>query len=120
VIGVGLTLYLSGPMTGYPEQNYPAFARAAAALRARGLTIVSAHETFHNGAQGGDGKLAWAAYLRNDLKELLGCDGIILLPGWPQSAGAKLEFDVAVRLGCQVFFLDTDDRLVDMNRQVCA
>lgn len=54
--------YLSGPMSGLPELNYPAFARAASELRARGLTVVSAHEVAH--PETAPGQLEWHVYLR--------------------------------------------------------
>ena len=37
-------VYLSGPMKGYPDSNFPAFHATAAALRARGLEVVNPAE----------------------------------------------------------------------------
>ena len=34
-------LYVAGPMTGLPDHNYPAFAEAAARLRAVGYEVES-------------------------------------------------------------------------------
>ena len=36
----GPILYLCGPMTGLPGNNYPAFHKAAADLRAAGYSVV--------------------------------------------------------------------------------
>ena len=82
--------YLAGPMTGYPEFNYPAFTEAANALRSQGLTVISPHE-LHNG----DTSQHWTYYLRRDLRALLDCDAIVLLPGWEKSRGATLEDAIA-------------------------
>ncbi len=36
MIDKGATIYISGPMTGYPEYNYPAFMAAEKKLRSLG------------------------------------------------------------------------------------
>lgn len=35
---------------------------------------------------------------------LTDCDGILMLRGWEQSKGAKLEFDVATSCGLEVWY----------------
>jgi nucleoside 2-deoxyribosyltransferase len=87
-------VYIAGPMTGYPEYNYPAFTEAAAALRANGRTVTSPHELHDN-----DFSRPFDWYLRRDLAALLTCTDIVLLPGWEASRGAHLELDVAIGLG---------------------
>lgn len=37
-------LYVGGPMTGFPQFNFPAFDAASADLRRRGFTVVSPAE----------------------------------------------------------------------------
>lgn len=102
-------LYVAGPMSGYEGLNFPAFERAAAALRAAGYDVVSPHEVAL--ACGCSGVLAaceagehgWADFLRADLIALLGhADGLAVLPGWEASKGANLEVDVADRLDIEV------------------
>lgn len=90
------SIYISGPMTGVPNQNFPAFHFAAAALRARGYVVVNPAEINPD-----DGK-SWHECLRADIKELCDCDAIALLPGWEGSAGAHLELHIAHRLGMEV------------------
>lgn len=93
------TIYVSGPMSGVVEHNYPAFNQAATGLRAAGWNVI-------NPAELGDGDTtkAWDFYLRRDLAELTKATHIYMLPGWPNSRGASLEFDVAQRLGITVIY----------------
>lgn len=88
-----MKLYVCGPMTGYPEHNFPAFRAAAQTLAAAGYEVtdpstLGEHEDW-----------AWADYLKRDLPEMLKCDGIAVLFGWHKSKGARLEIDVAETLG---------------------
>lgn len=87
------TLYISGPMSGLPEHNFPAFNAEAARLRALGYSVINPAEISL------DGDASWHQYLRKDLKALCDCDALVLLPGWEQSQGAHLELHVAHRLG---------------------
>jgi hypothetical protein len=91
------TWYLSGPMTGIDDLNFPAFAHAAATLREAGYTVRSPHES---PVQERDA--TWADFIRTDLVTLAGCTGIVLLRGWSKSQGAQLELGLALRLGFEV------------------
>lgn len=91
-----MKIYISGPMTGHPDLNFPAFHEAAASWRAGGHEVVSPAEL-----EGPDDE-AWAYYLRRDLKVLVDCDAIVLLAGWETSKGAALELHVARALGMEV------------------
>lgn len=95
-----MKLYVSGPMAGYPEHNYPAFAAATAKLREAGYAVLSPAELgVVNGWE-------WEDYLRRDLIALLECDAVALLPGWQHSRGARLETDVADKLSMPVRMVD--------------
>ncbi len=91
-----MKVYISGPMTGIENYNFPAFNRAAAILAMHGYDV-------ENPADKGviDG-WEWADYLRYDLRVLTLCDAIYRLPGWENSRGATLEVHVAVALGLTV------------------
>lgn len=92
-----MKLYLSGPMTGLPELNFPAFHNAAAELRAMGYEVVNPADL------NPDGATSWAQCMRNDIKALCDCDALVLLPGWEASKGAHLEVHVAHRLEIDVW-----------------
>ncbi len=94
-----MRLYLSGPITGMPELNRPAFAEAAAKLREAGHTVINPHDV------GTPAELlpSWEAQLRDDLVAMLdGADALAQLPGWVDSRGAALEHQVADALGWEV------------------
>jgi hypothetical protein len=108
-----IPFYLTGPMHGVPDYNYPAFQAAATNLRARGFQVVSPHEIPH--ADGGNpGSISWDNYMRDDLPAMLACQGLILLPGWPTSGGSAVEINLALKLGFIILFLTYDYQLVDM------
>jgi hypothetical protein len=103
-----LTYYLSGPMKGYPEHNWPVFTENARYLREWGLKIASPHEL--NPTAHLDTKVLETYpinYLKADIIEmLLKTQGIILLKGWPKSRGARAELSVALDLEFPVWFYD--------------
>jgi len=96
-------LYLAGPMSALPKNNYPAFHAAASDLRARGFHVVSPaelHADFEANPK------SYEDYLRADLIALLGTAAVVALPGWEQSNGARLEVTVARALGMLVWEYD--------------
>ena len=87
-------IYISGPMTGLPDYNRPAFAVAALHLLQAGYDVknpAAQPEVF-----------GWttAGYLiERDLPMLRRCHGVALLPGWQKSLGARTEIELARDLG---------------------
>lgn len=109
-----MKIYISGPMTGIPQFNFPLFAKVAADLRAQGHEVISPAEEDPPEAQAAalastdgelhDGQLAghtWGDMLARDVKLIAdhGIDCIYLLPGWERSKGAKLEAFVGILCG---------------------
>lgn len=89
-------IYLSGPMTGKPNLNWPAFTTEAQRLRGLGYSVVNPAEL------NPDPNTPWHECMRTDLKALLDCDAIALLDGWMDSQGAQLELHIAHRVGIKV------------------
>lgn len=90
-------LYLAGPMAGLPEKNFPAFKAAAEALRHAGYSVLSPAEF---GLPDG---LDWTEYLRYDLRQMLTCKAVAVLPGWQLSRGAQLETSTAAALNIPIY-----------------
>lgn len=96
-----MRLYIAGPMTGYPEFNYPAFFKAGKELAAVAIDSINPART-----EGRDGCKTWLGFMRASLLDLAACDGIALLPGWQDSRGAALEAHIARSLDLPVKLLD--------------
>lgn len=91
--------YIAGPMTGYPEYNYPEFNRVAKQLRDKGLLVLNPAEM--DGAVGTGHP--WDFYLRRDIALIAEKVGrVVLLSGWRDSHGATLEKAVAEGLRCEI------------------
>ena len=103
--------YLSGPMSGKPDSNFSLFQRAAKILRERGFYIISPVELDEE--EGLIKDEAWGHYIGRDVHVLIDkCDGIIMLPDWTQSKGAKIELFVAMTCGHALFeFADNEEWL---------
>lgn len=94
-------LYISGPMSGIAEHNFPAFREASIQLRAYGDYLVE-----DPSAKGVIDGWTWEQYLRHDLLQMLKCDGVATLPGFAMSKGAMLEISVARQLAMPVHPVD--------------
>lgn len=90
-------IYLAGPMTGLPELNFPAFHAEAARLRALGYDVVNPAEINL------DPSATWEDCMRADIRELMTCGALALLPGSEGSRGAALELNIADHLGMIAF-----------------
>jgi hypothetical protein len=106
-------VYISGPISGYPNRNEVAFRQSAMYLLGRGYYPLVPHDIpaeEHEGpcppgyATTSDGKHSSTCELRADLKGLLDCEAIYMLSGWEKSIGARLEFTVATHSGLLVFY----------------
>jgi hypothetical protein len=116
-----MKIYVSGPMTGYKDYNYPKFQKIAKELRERGYDVVDPAtdvkpmlksgeqvtiERLHELVDSGEvsEKEAWRCFLRGDIVALMmECDAIYLLKNWRQSKGARFERTCAKRMGFKEF-----------------
>ena len=100
-------VYISGPMEGYPDSNYPAFNAAAKLLYDMDYSVLNPavpedidpanpHETLDDRT----------VYLRRDIEWVLQADFVVVLEGWEMSRGARLEVTVARSIGLPIYRLD--------------
>ena len=88
--------YISGPMTGIKDLNFPEFYKAQEFLISRGDKVFNpAQNSQECGFECSD-------FLRLDIQALLLCDKIYMLFGWGNSSGAILEKSIAEALGYEV------------------
>jgi hypothetical protein len=83
-------------MRGLPDFNYPTFTKVSADLRSRGYTVVNPAELTEPTAPR-------TLCMYRDIKALLECDAIAMLPGWDTSPGAILELEIARQIGLPAF-----------------
>lgn len=92
-------LYISGPMTGYPDHNHGTFNHVANVIRDRyKLDCFNPAENFD-----GMFDLPRHVYMLEDIKGLLTCDSIVMLPGWEKSKGALLEIEIAREINFKIY-----------------
>src|SRR3972149_1834122 len=94
-------VYVSGAITGHDREERKAlFAAEAEKLRAQGFDVVDPFEITGSISADGD----WPAALRADIREPVGCPHRFPLPGAYKSRGARLERNLATRLGIRVMY----------------
>jgi uncharacterized protein DUF4406 len=118
-----MKLYIAGPMRGYKDYNFPAFHKAAANLRASGHEVISPaemDEVEYGTKEAIDAKAKEAGsfkeFMKRDLPALLGCDGVLLLPGWGASQGACLEAFTAAMSGMPLYDTERLDSTISIYR----
>jgi hypothetical protein len=103
-------MYLSGPMDGIDEFNHPLFNRVAAEFRQVGFAVCTPSEFFD-----GDKSRERKEYMREAVKYLLEADTIVLLPGWENSKGARLEAAIATELDLSIMeYVETDEQAANL------
>lgn len=87
-------IYISGKISGLTPDEYRAnFLEAARQLHAQGYEVIN---PIFNGV---DATQPWQVHMKADIRLLLECDAIYMLPNWELSNGATLEREIAKALG---------------------
>ena len=116
------TVYLAGPMRGYNQFNFPAFDSASARLREIGYDVynpaeidraLGLDETAPDAEEKFEALGGIEAAMERDFGAILKCDGVVLLPGWERSTGARSEVYIARTTGRAVHLYDQERGLGD-------
>lgn len=123
-----MRIFISGPMTGLPDHNFPAFEAAAKRLRDDGHFVINPAELSAMFGKPEEIEKGFVNFYRltccedlppfdttpaacekiaqsimaADLTAIRSCDAIYLLKGWEQSRGAKKELAEAIAHGLTV------------------
>ena len=92
------TVYRAGKITGLPKEDVKSkFNMITTQLHSMGYHVVRPLAVSEEGT-------TWPDSIRLDIKKMLECDEVHLLPDWQESRGAQLERDIALRLGMHVVY----------------
>lgn len=92
-------IYICGAISDIPHKNIDAFLKAENYITALECKAVNPHaisEFIKDSA-------AWEVFMKNDIKHLVGCDGMVVLDGWETSKGACVEIFIAQQMKIPVF-----------------
>lgn len=98
-------VYISGPISGYPDLNAPAFEQAEQLLKDNNLVPVNPLKIidFSKINPPLTPEQEWVYAMKADIKEMIGCGALIMLDKWDKSKGAVWEFLNAKTLKIPVF-----------------
>jgi len=112
-------VYISGPMTGLPDFNYPAFDVMEKKLINLGIRMILNPAKIANG----DTSREYTYYIKESIDLLLHADYVVFLKGWTNSKGALLEYHCAKMFGCTLlneeFTLLTNTPESENNESIC-
>ena len=86
-----IKIYISGPISGKPDYNRPAFDEAKRQLADAGYDPVSPLDC-------SDPEWSWEECMKADIRTLLECEGVAYLQGWTYSRGSVIEIMLAMDL----------------------
>ena len=106
-----LPVYISGPITSRVKlgEDWKApFKEAEEALRRLGFREIHNPVDIALGVDAMCSALGrepvYADYMKADLELLLQCSTILMLKGWENSNGAKIEYQIAEAIGMEVIY----------------
>ncbi len=94
-----MKIYVSGKISGLPYDEVKArFYDCQALLESIGFDVVNPI------TMGLHQEATWEQHMVKDIELLLSCDSIYMMDNWTQSTGAGIEYDIAFRLGKDIWF----------------
>ena len=100
-----MRIYLSGKITGREKDDYTRqFARAEQFYKSGGFDVVNPVKIGEEILKRNP-KATYSEIMAADLKALAECTHIVLLEGWEESKGAKMEKAEAEKTGLEIMYL---------------
>ena len=92
----GSILYVSGPMSGYPNNNVERFNFVCSVLREKlkDVEVINPAEIPQN--------WSWEQMMEKDLQDVERSTHLAFLDGWNLSRGARMEMKLAIERGIQI------------------
>ena len=91
-------VYVAGKVSGLSNDDVKQkFDRITDELSDLGYTVLKPVSVM-------DHSRPWKDCMRTDINKMLQCDEVHLLPCWTDSYGARLERDIALRMGINVVY----------------
>lgn len=94
------TIYISGKITGLPEQQArDNFAYAEQLLRREGWEVINPFDIDLK-----EKEKTWANFMLADIEALIPCDAIFMLKDWMDSNGAYIEHAFARAMEKEIYY----------------
>jgi len=109
-----MKVYIAGRMKGLEDYNRKNFIQAEKYLKRIGFKeVINPYKLSLKLKEKLNLKeftdIKRSRYLKNDIKELIECDVIALLPSYVNSKGAKMELHIARELRMGIFYINEED-----------
>lgn len=118
---MGYKIYICGPMSNYPNFNFPAFDATRDMLKAQhpDWVVISPSDMDRlfdgfNGIGNIPNGLTHKTAMHRDLPVVIDCDAIFLLHGWSRSKGAKAEVATAIACGLEIMYAEQAENILDV------
>ena len=97
-------IFISGPMTGYVLNNYPIFEKVEECLKTAGYECVNPASIWekYNLEKVDSDKFLYCAMVKEIQEAERTCNVLLLLPGWEDSVGVRLELQTAIELKMKI------------------
>ena len=100
-----MRIYISGKITGLEKEVYSRhFERAEIFYKTGGFDVINPVKIGEVVLKNNP-KAKWEDFMKEDLKALRTCTHIVLLEGWEESKGAKMEKAEAEKMGLEIMYL---------------
>lgn len=99
-------VFISGPMRGLPNYNFPKFDAIEKLLKENGYDVVNPAHISRSYKESTilNNKDKFNEMVERQLTELRKCNLMLVLDGWENSAGVKVEIEEALKNGICITF----------------